>query len=74
MSADGVRHHGALAYEEVASGAASRWGGDFAARYRERRRHRRKPFSLETFDVYLRKCLMPYFAEQLPNGRTVSGC
>ncbi len=36
-------------------------GGDFAARYRERRRHRWKPFSLETFDVYLRKCLMPYF-------------
>ena len=34
---------------------------DFAARYRERRRNRWKPSSLETFDIYLRNRLMPHF-------------
>ncbi len=34
---------------------------DFAARYRERRRHRWKPSSLNTFDIYLRNRLMPHF-------------
>ena len=34
---------------------------DFAARYRERRRHRWKPSSLKTFDIYLRNRLMPHF-------------
>ncbi len=34
---------------------------DFAARYRERRRYRWKPSSLETYDVYLRSRLMPAF-------------
>ncbi len=34
---------------------------DFAARYCERRRHRWKPSSLETFDIYLRNRLMAHF-------------
>ena len=34
---------------------------DFANRYRERRRHRWKPSSLKTFDIYLRARLMPHF-------------
>ena len=34
---------------------------DFAARYRERRRHRWKPASLKTFDGYMRNRLMPAF-------------
>ena len=34
---------------------------DFAKHYRERRRHRWKPSSLETFDVYMRNRLTPYF-------------
>ena len=34
---------------------------DFAARYRERRRRRWKPSSLETFDSYLKNRLMPHF-------------
>ena len=55
------------ARREAATVLARLWGGeavaaprkaplfrDFAARYRERRRHRWKPSSLETFDIYLR--------------------
>ena len=34
---------------------------DFAARYRERRRSRRKPSSLKTIDIYMRGRLMPRF-------------
>ena len=34
---------------------------DFAIRYRERRKDRWKPSSLETFDIYLRNRLMPHF-------------
>ncbi len=34
---------------------------DFAKRYRERRRHRWKPSSLKTFDIYMRNRLMPHF-------------
>ena len=34
---------------------------DFAARYRERRRHRWKPSSLKTYDIYMRNRLMPHF-------------
>ena len=34
---------------------------DFAASYRERRRNRWKPSSLETFDIYLKNRLMPHF-------------
>ncbi len=34
---------------------------DFAKHYRERRRHRWKPSSLETFDVYMRNRLAPHF-------------
>ena len=34
---------------------------DFAARYRERRKHRWKLASLKTFDVYMRNRLMPAF-------------
>ena len=34
---------------------------DFAARYRERRKHRWKPSSLETYDIYMRNRLMPHF-------------
>lgn len=34
---------------------------DFAKRYRERHRHRWKPSSLETYDIYLRNRLLPHF-------------
>ena len=34
---------------------------DFAARYRERRKSRWKPSSLETYDIYMRGRLMPQF-------------
>ena len=34
---------------------------DFAARYRERRKSRWKPSTLETFDIYLKNRLMPHF-------------
>ena len=34
---------------------------DFTARYRERRKHRRKPSTLETFDIYLCNRVMPQF-------------
>ena len=34
---------------------------DFAALYRERRKHRWKPSSLETYDIYMRNRLMPAF-------------
>ena len=34
---------------------------DFAVRYREQRRHRWKPSSLKTFDIYLRNRLIPHF-------------
>ena len=64
------------ARREGASVLSRLWGGEdvtpprkkmsplfrtFAARYRERRRHRWKPSTLETFDIYLRNRLMPHF-------------
>ena len=62
------------ARREAATVLARLWGGeavaaprkappfrDFAARYRERRMHRWKPSSLETFDIYLRNRLLPHF-------------
>ena len=64
------------ARREAAVVLARLWGGDvltrmrktkaplfrdFAARYRERRRHRWKPSSLKTFDIYLRNRLMQHF-------------
>ena len=64
------------ARREAATVLARLWGGeaiapprkikaplfrDFAARYRERRRHRWKPSSLETFDIYLHNRLLPHF-------------
>jgi len=64
------------ARREGAAALARLWGGedatparrkkaplfrDFAKRYRERRRHRWKPSSLVTFDIYLRNRLMPAF-------------
>ena len=64
------------ARREGASVLARLWGGedvtpprkrmaplfrDFAARYRKRRRHRWKPSTLETYDIYLRGRLMPHF-------------
>ena len=64
------------ARREAATVLARLWGGeavaaprktkaplfrDFAARYREQRRHRWKPSSLETFDIYLRNRLLPHF-------------
>ena len=64
------------ARREAASVLVRLWGGetvpaphktkaplfrDFAARYRERRRHRWKPASLKTFDGYMRNRLMPAF-------------
>ena len=66
------------ARQEAATFLARLWGGetippahktrsprfrDFADRYRERRRHRWKPSSLETYDVYLRARLMPAFGK-----------
>ena len=64
------------ARREAASFLACLWGGEdvapprkktaplfrtFALRYRERRKHRWKPSTLKTFDVYLRNRLMPHF-------------
>lgn len=64
------------ARREGATVLARLWGGEdvtpprkkmaplfrtFAARYRERRKHRWKPSTLETFDIYLRNRLMPHF-------------
>lgn len=69
LSLDAARREGAAVLARL-------WGGedvtpprkarapvfrDFAARYRERRRHRWKPSSLATFDIYLRARLMPAF-------------
>lgn len=66
------------ARREGASVLAHLWGGedvtpprkkmaplfrDFATRYRKRRRHRWKPSTLETFDIYLRNRLMPHFGK-----------
>ena len=34
---------------------------DFAARYRERRKHRFKPSTLETHDIYMKNRLLPHF-------------
>ena len=36
---------------------------DFAARYRERRKGRRKPSSLKTFDIYMKNRPMPAFGK-----------
>ena len=69
LSLDAARREGAAVLARL-------WGGedvvpprkkkaplfrDFAKRYRERRRHRWKPSSLETYDIYLRNRLMPHF-------------
>ena len=66
------------ARKEAAALLARLWGGetvesprkrraplfkDFAARYRERRKNRWKPSSLETFDVYMKSRLMPHFGK-----------
>ena len=66
------------ARRDAAAALARLWGGeaiapprkrraptfrDFAARYRERRRYRWKPSSLETYDVYLRGRLLPAFGK-----------
>lgn len=64
------------ARREAASCLARLWGGEdvtpprkktaplfrtFARRYRERRSHRWKPSTVNTFDIYLRNRLMPHF-------------
>ena len=64
------------ARREGAAVLARLWGGEditpprkkkaplfkyFAGRYRERRRHRWKPSSLETYDIYMGNRLMPHF-------------
>ena len=64
-----ARHEGAAVLARL-------WGGEdvtpprkrmaplfrtFAARYRKRRKHRWKPSTLQTFDIYLRGRLMPHF-------------
>ena len=69
LSLDAARREGAAVLARL-------WGGedvtpprkrkaplfrDFANRYRERRRHRWKPSSLETYDIYMRNRLMPHF-------------
>ena len=66
------------ARREGAAVLARLWGGEdvkpprektaplfrqFAARYRERRRHRWKPSTLETYDIYLRNRLIPPFGK-----------
>ena len=67
-----------IARQKGAAALARLWGGedvkpprksmsplfrDFAARYRERRQHRWKPSSLETYDIYLRSRLIPHFGK-----------
>ena len=69
LSLDAARREGAAVLARL-------WGGedvalprrekaplfrDFAARYRERRRNRWKPSSLETYDICLKNRLMPHF-------------
>ena len=69
MPLDAARREGAAVLARL-------WGGEdvtparkkraplfreFAARYRERRRHRWKPSSLKTHDIYMRNRLMPAF-------------
>ena len=69
LSLDAARREGAAVLARL-------WGGedvtpprknkaplfrDFAARYRARRKHRWKPSSLETYDIYMRNRLMPHF-------------
>ena len=69
LSLDAARREGAAVLARL-------WGGedvapprkakaplfrDFSARYRERRKHRWKPSSLETYDIYMRNRLMPHF-------------
>ncbi len=69
LSLDAARREGAAVLARL-------WGGedvtpprkkmaplfrDFAKRYRERRRHRWKSSSLETYDIYMRNRLMPHF-------------
>ena len=71
LSLDAARREGAAALARL-------WGGedvmpprkgkallfrDFAARYRERRRNRWKPSSLDTYDIYMRNRLMPHFGK-----------
>ncbi|MDE0341835.1 MAG: hypothetical protein OXK82_01450 [Deltaproteobacteria bacterium] len=71
LSLDAARREGAAVFARL-------WGGegvtpprkkmaplfrDFARRYRERRRHRWKPSSLETYDIYLRNRLLPHFGK-----------
>ena len=71
LSLDAARREGAAMLARL-------WGGedvtpprkkraplfrDFAARYRERRRHRWKPSSLETYDIYMKNRLMPHFGK-----------
>lgn len=66
------------ARREAAALLARLWGGEavksprskraplfreFAARYRERRKNRWKPSSLDTFDVYMKSRLMPHFGK-----------
>ena len=67
-----------IARQKGAAALARLWGGedvkpprkrmsslfrDFATRYRERRQHRWKPSSLETYDIYLRSRLIPHFGK-----------
>ena len=63
LSLDAARREGATVLTRL-------WGGedvtpplfrDFSKRYRERRQHRWKPSSLETYDSYMRNRLMPHF-------------
>ena len=71
LSLDAARREGAAMLARL-------WGGedvtpsrkkkaplfrDFAARYRDRRRHRWKLSSLETYDIYMRNRLMPHFGK-----------
>ena len=71
LSLDAARREGAVVLARL-------WGGEdvtpprkkmaplfrtFAARYHERRRHRWKPSSLETYDIYMRNRLMPHFGK-----------
>ena len=71
LSLDAARREGAAVLARL-------WGGedvtpprtkkaplfrDFAKRYRKLRRHRWKPSSLETYDIYMRNRLMPHFGK-----------
>ena len=81
LSLDAARGEGAVVLARL-------WGGedvttprkkmaprfrDFAKCYRERRHHRWKPSSLETYNIYMRNRLMPHFGRPAQRHRPRAG-